>query len=408
MIIVLLGLTATSFAISNDALRQQLKLFSETLSYINANYIEVPDQKELIYGAIQGMLSSLDPHSAFMKPETYQDFQTDTRGEFGGLGIQIAVRDRVLTIIAPIEDTPAYEAGLKAGDRIIRVEGETTEGMSVMDAIKVLRGEPGTDVTITIWREGLNVGKDFTITRDIIKVNSVRSKRYGDIGYIRISNFNENTSRELRNELDKLEKKPIQGVVLDLRNNPGGLLSQAIEVASAFIEPGKLIVYTEGRTATRNELSARRFDDKDRDYPMVVLVNQGSASASEIVSGALQDYQRAIVMGTTTFGKASVQTVIPLSDGSGMRLTTAEYFTPKGRAIQDVGIVPDIKVRSGKVVSDESSMDRVSPSAVPEHLMSDSEELDSDNGAPEDDLQLLRALDVLKALNAFGGTYSRN
>ncbi|WP_236613287.1 S41 family peptidase [Chrysiogenes arsenatis] len=396
------------WSMSNDELRKQLKLFTEVLSYVNVNYVEAPEAQELMHGAIKGMLSELDPHSSFMKPETYKEFRTETKGEFGGLGIQIAIKDKVLTVIAPIEDTPADRVGILAGDKIVRIDGATTEGMSVMDAVKILRGAPGSKVTITVWREGFSKVRDFEIIRDIIRVKSVKATRHGNLGHVKVTNFKENTTQELLDALGQIDDQKLDGIVLDLRNNPGGLLNQASDLASIFLPENKLVVYTEGRTAARSDLYSRKIIDKPRSYPMVVLVNGGSASASEIVAGAFQDHKRSLVLGTQTFGKASVQTVIPLSDGSGIRLTTARYYTPFGRSIQGVGITPDIIVKQGKIVSSDEAMDSVKEADLPGHLIGEAENGQgiegSDTGeAYSNDLQLQRAFDILKAIQLLKG-----
>jgi carboxyl-terminal processing protease len=328
----------------------KLKAFGDVLSTVQASYVEEPNVDELVNGAIKGMLQTLDPHSSYLTPEMLKQVEVETKGVFGGLGIEIGVKDGVLTVIAPIEDTPAFRAGLQAGDKIVRIESEPTREMNVMDAVKRLRGEPGTQVTIWIVREGLSEPRSFTITRDIIKIKSVKSKPMGDgIGYVKLTQFQQDTDGDLEKALQTLtkEKGGLKGLVLDLRNNPGGLLDQAVKVADKFVESG-LIVYTDGRIENQK---FKYFAHKDGTYlgfPMVVLVNAGSASASEIVAGALQDHGRAILLGMPTFGKGSVQTIIPMEDGSAIRLTTARYYTPNGRSIQAKGIEPDISVTDGR------------------------------------------------------------
>jgi len=325
----------------------KLKVFSEVLSLVEANYVDEVDPQKLIYGAIRGMLKELDPHTAFMTEDMFKEMQVDTKGEFGGLGITIGVKDDVLTVIAPIEDTPAWRAGVKAGDRIVTVEGEPTKDMTIENAVKRMRGVPGTSVTIGIMRDEFKEPRDFTIVRDVIKIKSVKSRVVdGTVGYLRITQFQERTDEELEEALAGLlsQDPPLRGIVLDLRNNPGGLLDQAVLVSSRFLDKGRLVVYTKGRRASNNVEYKVRGGGGRTDFPMVVLVNHGSASASEIVAGALQDWERAVILGTVTFGKGSVQTVIPLDDGSGLRLTTAKYYTPKGRSIQNTGITPDISV----------------------------------------------------------------
>ena len=323
---------------------KRIKTFAESLSLVKKNYVEEVKEKDLVYGAIKGMLSSLDPHSSFMPPEVFNEMKVDTKGEFGGLGIQIGIKDKILTIIAPIEDTPAYRAGVKAGDKIIKIEDESTKDISLHDAVSKLRGKPGTAVTITIVRKGLDKPLDITIIRDIIEIKSVKSRVIEDgIGYVKLTQFQQKTASELKKALKNLSKKEINALILDLRNNPGGLLRGAVDVTSQFLPDGKLVVYIKGRDGKKTEF--KTDNGKHFDFPMVILVNEGSASASEIVAGAMQDWGKSIVLGTQTFGKGSVQTVIPLSDGSALRLTTARYYTPKGRTIQTTGITPDIIVK---------------------------------------------------------------
>lgn len=325
---------------------KELRLFRQVMGIVQKNYVkEVPD-KELIQGAINGMLQSLDPHSSFLTEDLFKELQVETKGEFGGLGIEITLENGVLTIVSPIEDTPAYKAGLKPGDKIIKINGESTKNITLMNAVKQMRGPKGTKVTITIMREGFKKFKDFTVVRDIIHVKSVK-KELAEPGYpyIKIVNFQESTDSDLTAAIDSFgEDDSIKGVVLDLRNNPGGLLDQAVKVSNLFVDKG-LIVYTDGRVKDqRMEFRASRTG-KHYKFKTAVLINEGSASASEIVAGALQDHDRAIIFGTKSFGKASVQTIIPLENGSGLRLTTAYYYTPKGRHIQKTGIEPDVDLK---------------------------------------------------------------
>lgn len=388
---------------------ERVKTFAEAITLLKKNYVEEVDDKELIYGAIKGMLNSLDPHSSFMTPEAYKEMQVDTRGEFGGLGIQIGIKDNMLTIIAPIEDTPAYRAGVKAGDRIIKINGESTKTMSIHDAVTKLRGPKGSPVTITIVREDIEKPLDITIIRDIIKIKSVKSKIIDDgIGYVKLLQFQEKTSLELETAVKELEKEGIDSLIVDLRNNPGGLLNSSVEVAEYFLPPEKLVVYIKGKDGEKTEFHTSN-DKRYYDYPLVVLVNEGSASASEIVAGALQDWGRALILGTPTFGKGSVQTVLPLSDGSALKLTTALYYTPNGRSIQATGIVPDITV-SLKSKEGAKKHPVLREKDLEKHLENDTlKEKDKEQDttevpveiSDEDDTQLQRAIDLLKTWRVF-------
>ncbi len=324
---------------------EKLKVFSEILSLLQANYVEDIDNDDLFEGAIQGMLKTLDPHTAYMPPVSYKEMKVETSGKFGGLGIEISLRDGVLTVVSPIDETPAFKAGIMAGDKIIRIEDESTLDMSLTDAVERLRGERGSPVNITVFRKGETQPREFTIVRDIIKVQSVKNKIYEkDIGYVKVRSFTKTTSSDLDKALKGFREKGVSKLILDLRNNPGGLLNQAVEVSDRFLDKDNLIVYTKGRSEDQNMRFTTHDKVKKVDYPMIIIVNGGSASASEIVAGALQDLGRAIILGTPTFGKGSVQTIIPLSDGSALRLTTARYYTPSGRVIQENGIAPDILV----------------------------------------------------------------
>jgi carboxyl-terminal processing protease len=327
----------------------------------------------------------------------YREMQVETSGSFGGLGIEITLRDDILTVVTPIEGTPAYRAGIQPGDRIVKIEGISTKDMQLADAVKKMRGKPGSKIVIAVIREGWQEPKDFTITREQIRVQSVKSGELEPgIEYIRLRQFQEQTGNDIENALEKYNKnKPIQGLVLDLRNNPGGLLTSSVEVAEKFLEPGKLVVYTEGRVRNQNMRFQASGKHTYADFPIVVLVNQGSASASEIVAGALQDWGRAVVLGTQSFGKGSVQTIIPLSDGSGLRLTTAKYYTPKGRSIHGKGITPDIIVEAPKPPAAQPG------EAVPQPPLDEQARL---NDQLKKDTQLQRALDLLKAMKIMDKT----
>jgi carboxyl-terminal processing protease len=381
-----LGGSVASKGTDGGATYEQLRLFTEVLSIVQNQYVDEVAPKDLIYNAIKGTLRGLDPHSSFLDPDSYREMQVETSGSFGGLGIEITLRDDVLTVVAPIEGTPAYRAGLQPGDKIVKIDGLVTKDMQLPDAVKKMRGKPGSKVTISIVREGWTEAHDFEIQREQIRVHSVRSQDLGSgIGYIKLRQFQEQTAHDLDAALEKFSKGEFKGLILDLRNNPGGLLTSAVEVSEKFVDDGKLVVYTEGRVRNQNMRFSAHAKHAYNALPMVVLVNQGSASASEIVAGALQDYGRAIVVGTQTFGKGSVQTIIPLSDGSGLRLTTAKYFTPKGRSIHGKGITPDIVVELPKEPATSPKEKPPAPSLDP---MEDLKK----------DVQLQRGLDVLKAM----------
>jgi carboxyl-terminal processing protease len=404
---------------------ESLEAFTNILAIVKKNYVEDVETKNLVSGAINGMLSSLDPHSAYLTPELYKELQMDTQGRFGGLGIEITIRGGILTVVSPIEDTPAAKAGVKPGDQIFKIEDEFTKDMTLVDAVKKMRGPRGTKITISIKREGVPELINFTLVRDTIRVQSVRSRNLEEgYGYIRLAQFQERSDRDLQRSLEKMaaEKSGIKGVVLDLRNNPGGLLTQAVRIADLFLDSG-MIVYTEGRIESQKQKYFAQKDGSWMDFPMVVLVNGGSASASEIVAGALQDHKRAVVLGTKTFGKGSVQTILPLDDSSALRLTTARYFTPKGRSIQAAGIVPDIIVESvpqaeGKV--EEKRRPNLREENLPHHLPNQQQtpnsqqepgEKDKEKQIPssgptgddsiDNDAQLKRALDLLKSWDVF-------
>ena len=342
-----------------DDVYRNIELFTEVLRQVEENYVELQETKKLIEGAIKGMLHSLDPHSTYMTKEEHDDLRVETQGSFTGVGMQITVKDDVLTVISPIEDTPAYKAGIKSGDRILKIDDKTTIDMTSTEAVKLIRGPKGSTVKITISRKGVDKPLVFNLIRDVIPLQSIRSYRLDhEIGYVRIKNFQGNTTEELLTALEKLEKeKPLKGLILDLRDNPGGLLTQAIGVSDVFLESGA-IVSTKGRIKEQDIIESATKSPSDRKWPMIVVVSGGSASASEIVAGALQDNKRALILGTKTFGKGSVQTIVPLSDGSGLRLTSARYYTPSGRSIQVSGIDPDIELEYAPV--EEKEEDEVS------------------------------------------------
>jgi carboxyl-terminal processing protease len=335
-----------SGAQNTDSVYEDLKIFTEVFTTIKKHYVEETNSKELIKSALKGMVNSLDPHSAYLTPEAYREIQTETKGEFGGIGIQIGIKEGVLTVIAPIEDTPAFKAGIKAGDKIIKIDGKTTKDMNINEAVSKMRGPKGKPVTLTIQRDEWKEPKDITIIRDIIKIKSVKYRMIDkEIGYIKIVQFQENTAQDLSSTLKNLKEKGMQSLILDLRNNPGGLLNSAVAVAEQFLPSKHLVVSIKGRKGEKFDYFTEGRKSIDENIPMIVLVNQGSASASEIVAGALQDWEKALIVGVPTFGKGSVQSLIPLSDGSALKLTTAMYYTPKGKNIHAVGITPDIIVK---------------------------------------------------------------
>jgi carboxyl-terminal processing protease len=367
--VLLGGWTVEKVTARND-LYSYLDLFNDSLAKIEGAYVEDVDSKDLMYGAIRGMLSTLDPYSVFFDEDMFRDFQVTTEGEFGGLGIQITVRDGVLTVVSPIEGTPAYDLGIRSGDRIVEIEGESTRGITSDEAVKKLRGEPGTKVNITIRREGVPEPLDYTVTRDIIRIDSVPYAFMMDdgVGYVRVARFSRTTAEELDERLSVLEEEGMRGLILDLRSNPGGLLSQAVDVSDIFLDTGELIVSTKGRLKEQNqEFHARTPARYEREFPIIVLINGGSASASEILAGALQDWDRGVVVGTTSFGKGSVQTLMrlrPLTMDCAMKLTTAKWYIASGRAIEKperwtsegevdttaVAERPEYRTESGRVV----------------------------------------------------------
>jgi carboxyl-terminal processing protease len=351
---------------SSDETYEGLKLFSDVISEIEKNYVEPVKTKDLIQNAIEGMVQSLDPHSAFLPPEAYEDLQTETKGEFGGIGIVITQREGNLTVISPIEGTPAYKAGVLAQDIIIKVDGQPTKGMMLWEAVKKMRGEPGSTVEITIYRKGAKGPLEFKLVRDVIPLDSVRSLTVKPgYGYLWITNFRENTDTEVTDALKKLEKEnsSLKGLILDLRDNPGGLLDQAVKVSDIFLESGT-IVSIKGRDESQAEVYNAHPDASEGKYPIVLLINGGSASASEIVAGALQDNHRALLLGTTSFGKGSVQTVKPLRDGCALKYTIALYYTPSGRSIQAEGIKPDLTVK--RQMLDEDAKDGIDANLIKE------------------------------------------
>ncbi len=374
-----------SFGKERDEFYKELEVFSEGLAVIEKKYVEDKTPQDLIYGALRGMLFSLDSYSQFLTPEDYGNLLVETEGQFGGLGIEITIRQGVLTIVSPIEDTPAWQAGLKPGDIIIKIDGELTKDITINEAVKKLRGKPGSSVTITILRETTRKVQDVTLTRAIIKIKDIKHAMILDngIGYVRIAEFRETTANDLNKGLEDLNKQGLKALIIDVRNNPGGLLNSAIDVSSSFLETGKVVVSTKSRDEAEVVYKSLPFQKKYLDIPIVVLINQGSASGSEIVAAALRENKRAILLGQTTFGKGSVQTIIPLSDGSALRLTTSKYYTPSGASIHEKGVNPDIEV--GEEAASEDKED----------VFKELKEADFDY---KKDYQIVRAVDLIKGI----------
>jgi carboxyl-terminal processing protease len=403
----------------SDVPLELLQTYSDVLDQVRSDYVDDVSESELIENSIRGMISELDPHSSYLDAEEFKSLRESTSGEFGGLGIQVGIKDGVLTVIAPIDDTPAKRAGLKANDKIIRIDGELTQDMKLETAVKMMRGKPGTDIDLTIAREGEQEPLEFTITRAIIKTESVRHEMLEPgMGYIRVSQFQSRTVEQMLEALDALveenDGEPLTGLVVDLRNNPGGVLQGSVEMVDAFLDSGR-IVYTKGRIADAKMSFEATPGDRLEGAPLVVLVNGGSASASEIVAGALQDSNRALIVGERTFGKGSVQSIMPLSDGGALRLTTARYYTPNGRSIQAEGIEPDVTVHQLKVNSIEEAFS-ISEANLRGHLSNgqskknDVFRSESDQAEDDKDPLVLRDYQLYEALNLLKGmvVVSRN
>jgi carboxyl-terminal processing protease len=387
-------------AASSETYRQ-LDLFGDVFERVRADYVEEPVDGELIDNAINGMLTSLDPHSSYLNPKTFRDMQVQTRGEFGGLGIEVTMEEGFVKVVAPIDDTPADKAGIQSNDLITHLDGDPVLGLTLSEAVEKMRGPVNAPITVTVVREGKTEAFDVTIVRDVIRIKSVRYKRDNGIGYIRITTFNEQTADGVRAALKDMADLP--GYVLDLRNNPGGLLDQAIEVSDIFLEQGE-VVSTRGRYPEDTQRYNSRPGDLANGKPVIVLVNGGSASASEIVAGALQDHERGIVIGTRSFGKGSVQTIIPLGSDGAIRLTTARYYTPAGRSIQAKGIVPDVKVEQN--VTEDDDIRTTGEAGLAGHLAAEDEDEGGGSSAyvpedPKDDLQLIYGRDLVLGTRTF-------
>lgn len=408
-VLFVFSFSSASYANNKETIRL-LDLFGDVFDKVKRDYVEDVEDKDLIEAAINGMLSSLDPHSSYLNEKSFDEMKIQTRGEFGGLGIEVTMENGLVKVVSPIDDTPAYRAGLHAGDFISKIDDEAVMGTTLSEAVEKMRGKPGTKIKLTVLREGENEPMEFTIKRDIIKIESVKPKDKGDdVGYVRITSFSEQTAENLKKAVKDIEKAKgdkLKGLILDLRNNPGGLLDQAIDVSDLFIERGE-IVSTGGRVTDSN----KRFNATKGDIlggkPIIVLINGGSASASEIVSGALQDHKRALIVGTKSFGKGSVQTVIPLSTSKGaMRLTTSRYFTPSGRSIQAEGIEPDIQIEQAKIETIDNKM-KTTEASLRKHLKNNNGEKKAEESVKDDsksdelyeeDYQLARAIDLLRGI----------
>ena len=408
-----LSVHAAAEAVKDDLVQplplEELRRFSEVFDRIKNAYVEPVDDAKVLEDAIRGMIAGLDPHSSYLEPDAFEELQEHTSGEFGGVGIEISQDDGFIRVIAPIDDTPAEKAGIKSGDLITRLDGEPIQNMGIDEAINRMRGEPGTSIVLTIVRKGEDKPREIKVVRAIIHVASVKQRMLGeDFGYLRITQFQSNTGADLKKAMAKLEaNQALKGLVLDLRNNPGGVLQAAVDVVDAFISEGK-IVYTEGRLKSADTSFMASKDTVIGDIPVVVLINGGSASASEIVAGALQDHKRAVIMGTGSFGKGSVQTILPLAEKRALKLTTARYFTPSGRSIQAQGILPDVVVEEAELKRVESQ-EFLKEKDLSRHLFNGQTEeeadkalIDATKGLSQRDYQLYEALNLLKALTIVG------
>lgn len=392
----------TNKAQSKDDLYNQIELFSDAISAVRNDYVTEVDSKKIIYGSLRGMLSSLDDFSSFLNPDEYKEISVETKGEFGGIGVEITLKDGILTIITPIAGTPADIAGVKPGDKIVRINGKTTKNITLNDAVKIMRGEPATQLTLTIWREKEEKVLDIAIKRAVINVTSIKDAYLIEdkIGYIKLIEFQQKAGRELEDVLKKLEGQGMDALIFDLRNNPGGLLDVAIEVSEKFLVKDQVIVSTKGRDQSQNAVFKSKGQFQHPQYPIVILVNEGSASASEIVAGALKDNKRAVLLGTKTFGKGSVQTVIPLKDGSALRLTTASYYTPSGKSIRSEGVMPDVIVEQ-----EELKEAKRAPPDIFEKIEAKETKKVGKSGKPKEvierDSQLKEALNLMKAIKIY-------
>jgi len=417
--VALYGLTGTKTEAASSETYRQLDLFGTIFEIVRSDYVEQVKESDLVENAINGMLTSLDPHSSYLDPKNYKDMQVQTRGEFGGLGIEVTMENGLVKVVAPIDDTPAARAGLKAGDLIVQLDGQQIQGLTLQEAVEKMRGPVNSAIKLTIQRPGQAETFDVSLTRAVIKVQSVRSNREGDIGYVRVTTFNEQTDAGLRRAVEKLKQEigpNMRGLVLDLRNNPGGLLDQAISVSDSFLDKGEIVSTRGKRSEDGQRYNAKKGDILDG-KPLIVLINDGSASASEIVAGALQDHGRAKILGTKSFGKGSVQTIRPLGNQGALRLTTARYYTPSGRSIQATGIEPDYIVQPIKALAPQAAttteQQRRSEANLRHHLEADKSRApvnqqiqqvqlpggeQSNDQNDKTDYQLQRALDLLRGV----------
>ncbi|MFH1189469.1 MAG: S41 family peptidase [Candidatus Omnitrophota bacterium] len=397
---------------ARDKLYDQVELFADAVSIIRNEYADEVDSKKLIYGAMQGMLGSLDDYSQFMDPDEYNEIKAETKGEFGGIGVEISLKDGILTVITPMVGSPADQAGVQAGDKIVKIDGKVTKNITLNEAVKEMRGKPGSVVTLTVWREAVPNILDIRVKREMIKINSIKAAEIIEdkIGYIKLVEFQENTSRDLDEALKRLKASGMDSLILDLRNNPGGLLDGAVDVAERFLAKDKVIVSIKSRTGEQNTVFRAKGKASRTDIPLIVIVNEGSASASEIVAGAVKDNKRGMILGAKTFGKASVQTVVPLKDGSAVRITTAYYLTPGGKLIKDEGITPDVDVErteaalagDKKIGPDvfeglEDGEGRLPVKDKPAEKAGKR----SAGAAPKEDNQLKAAVDLMKAIRIY-------
>ncbi len=393
---------------------ENIELYQKVLQFVEENYVDSIKSEQLIQGSIKGMLDSLDPHSNFLPAEVFREMKNDTAGKFGGIGIEVGVKNDTLTVIAPIEDSPAWRAGILPGDRIVRVDGTSTKGLNLVEVLQKMKGKKGTKIQLGIQRDGWDQPKEFVLVRETVKVQTVRSEALeAGYGYLRLATFNEDAAKDLKKGLEKIEKKgKLKGLILDLRSNPGGLLEQAIDVASLFMDDG-VVVSTIGRDPAKKEVRMAKKGSARKDFQIAVLVNSGSASASEIVAGALQDNKRALVLGQTTFGKGSVQTVVELGNEMGLKLTIARYYTPSGRSIQETGVVPDLTIedydpkllerarKSSNALREKDLRGHMVNNQAPQVVTDDEEAQPRSDVAPKSDYQVIQALNYLKSFEFY-------